>query len=1485
VNNLFSVIVKSTAKFFAAFDCQLSSPRRSDSDLTRGENSKRNRLRLNFSIFSSIRNVISIAFPLVFIAMPCKADLFVAGSGGPQVTPWAACVAGCGPNSGCTFTGIIGFQSWNGIGVCGITWVTGNSGGNEISSTTCEHGYYDAWQPFAITNCASSTKNLGAPCAGNCAGNPINSGWGNKFQRESDFSGNSLVLERFYNSWGHPAQGNLLNRWGAINWTSTFDRILLVYSSTWIVAYRPDGAVYSFGLNNGIWKAGADITDQLVQTSNGWQYTTPDGQTESYAATGNLPASAALLSITARNGYTQALNYNGANLLSNVIDSFGRQLTFGYDASNRITQMTDSNGSIYIYGYDTAGNLASVKYPDGKTRTYVYNEQSNTANTSLPNALTGIIDENGNRFATWKYDTQGRAISSEHDVWASNSSTPMPVEKVGITYNVSTLSDNGNQYTATTSSNVVSYNTDGVTPIVTRTPSFTNKLGVVKNTGTAQPCSTPGCGNATVQNATTYDANGNIASKTDFNGNQTTYQYDLTRNLETSRTEAYGTSLSRTITTQWHAIYRLPTLITEPGKTTSFTYDASGNVLSKTMTDTALSKSRTWSWTYNTVGQVLTANGPRTDVNDVTTYTYYSSASNVAGSVHSMGDLATVTNAVGLVTSITNYDLNGRPLSVVDPNGVMTTLTYWPRGWLKTRTVNGVQTTAYDYDGVGQLLKVTLPDASFLSYTYDTAHRLTDITDNAGNKTHYTLDAMGNRTREDTKDPSSAILKTRSRVFDALNRLQKDIGGSSPSTQITQYGYDNNGNLKTITDPLTHVTTNGYDALNRLITVTDPANGVATTTYNALDQTTQVKDPRLVTTNYTLNALGDVTLTQSPDSGTTNTVYDVAGNVIQKTDARGIVSTYTYDALNRLTGITYPANPSENLTFTYDDPSAGSYRIGRLASIGTANGSSFLVFSYDAYGNIALQADITTQLWGTSQYQYDSANRVKQIMYPSGRIVTYTRNTLGQITQVQTRDNASSAQQTIISNATYEPFGPLKSLTFGNGVTTTVAHDADYRVSRITTTALPIWDYGYSYDAAGNVKTLTDQSGTANKTFGYDNLNRVVADTNDTGAFTYQYDAGNNRTQLNIGGYLFPQTYASSSNRPTQFGSTPIVTDNAGNITNNDTTRAYNNANRLSQYTSGSATTTYQYTGLGQRDTKQGAQTFHYDYTPDGKYLSQLQLNANSSYNQGAEYLWLDDTPIAQIKTTYTTNNTAGTRRLTYIHADHLNTPRLMTDSTKKIVWKWSSDAYGLVAPNTNPDGDNVIDTLDLRFPGQIADSESGLFYNQNRYYDPLTGRYTQSDPIGLDGGLNTYSYVGNNPILYIDPTGLICTYSQATGRFVCPNGLDGTGYSGNGIGLNNPGAQGIPNTGPIPEGCYTVSAPYQDKKLGPFTRRLTPTSCPVPPKKENLCPAERDMNSFRIHADNHNKPPYSSSEGCIVVGPDLRKGYPIGETLCVVPF
>lgn len=124
-------------------------------------------------------------------------------------------------------------------------------------------------------------------------------------------------------------------------------------------------------------------------------------------------------------------------------------------------------------------------------------------------------------------------------------------------------------------------------------------------------------------------------------------------------------------------------------------------------------------------------------------------------------------------------------------------MAYDPRGRLISRTI-GSEVTAYQYDGVGQLIKVTLPDASVVNYTYDAAHRLTAIGDTLGNRIAYTLNPMGNRIKEDIYDPNGVLTQTRTRVYDALNRLAQHLGAQN---QSTAYQYDANGNLTTTTNP------------------------------------------------------------------------------------------------------------------------------------------------------------------------------------------------------------------------------------------------------------------------------------------------------------------------------------------------------------------------------------------------------------------------------------------------------------------------------------------------------------------------------------------------------------------------------------------------------------------------------------------------------------------------------------------------------------
>jgi YD repeat-containing protein len=178
-------------------------------------------------------------------------------------------------------------------------------------------------------------------------------------------------------------------------------------------------------------------------------------------------------------------------------------------------------------------------------------------------------------------------------------------------------------------------------------------------------------------------------------------------------------------------------------------------------------------------------------------------------------------------------------LTITDPNGVVTTLTYDARMRL-TSSEAGSETTTFSYYPTGLLEQVTLPDSSDILYTYDAAHRLTQISDGAGNSIQYTLDAMGNRTAANTYDPSSTLHRTHTRVFNSLNELYQDVNAASTSAVTTTYGYDSNGNQTGISAPVSRMTANAYDPLNRLNQITDPASGVTSFAYDAENDVTSV---------------------------------------------------------------------------------------------------------------------------------------------------------------------------------------------------------------------------------------------------------------------------------------------------------------------------------------------------------------------------------------------------------------------------------------------------------------------------------------------------------------------------------------------------------------------------------------------------------------------------------------------------------------------
>ena len=1162
-------------------------------------------------------------------------------------------------------------------------------------------------------------------------------------------------------------------------------------------------------------------------TPTGWSYSNENDEVETYDATGKL------VSITSRAGLTQTLTYsdgtNGANggyvllatgapsssillpgFLIRVTDPAGRSLQYGYDATGRVVKVIDPAGGVYLYAYSGTAltdNLTAVKYPDGKIRTYLYGEVANVSATpaagvSYTHALTGILDENGTRFASWTYDAQGRVTSSENGAFGSG------IEHVGLAY--STPDANGNSTTTVTDPNGI-----------VRNYGFNTILGVVKNSGiTGQPCD--GC---TASFA--YDANGNVASRADFNGHQTCYAHDLTRNLETARVEglASGSACSadpaaytpapntaeRKILTEWHPSFRLPVKITEAGRETTTVYDSHGNVTSTTIKDTALNKSRTWttSYTYHaSVPGVLVQkidNGPRIDVSDLTTTDYYApDEACLGGHFGCRGQVKQITNALGHVTTYNEYDPHGHVTKTTDPNGLVTALAYTPRGWLASRSLDG-KTTAYDYTPWGGLSQVTYPDATSIGYVYDPAHRLTGITDSAGRQVVYTLDNAGNRTKEELVNDDGTPAREVNRVFDALGRLKDEIEGAATAPPRT-YGYYANGEFKSMASPKGDITSNEIDALGRPVKQIDPVNGSAKPTlmsYDGLDRLIALTAPNGATTTFDTDGLGNRKQETSTDRGVLNATYDEAGNRKTLQDARGLTLSYQYDALNRLTRIDAPASgglAASTTLLTWDNAPGCSHGIGRLCQVSHAGVTT--TYDYDSRGNrikttrvedgetfATINAfndadrpvDLVTPTAETVVPALDVGGRVQTLASSSGGVTTQIaqaiqyaatgqiqRQTLGQTLIEQSFDAAGrlGSETATVSAAPSDGDVPLPAWALwllGAGlmgavarkraVTASLALVVGLMLAAGTPTSLNAADLDLGYDANGNVISKATPGGTT--TFSYDPLDRIDLEAGPAGARNHDFDAGGNRTSDGAG---TTAAYTPNSDRLDTIDGVSVTLDSAGNLTSDGTYKyLWNSLGQLAELRKPDNTliASYYYDHLSLRTRKvttaaapQGADKTFYHYDQAGHLIAETTPGNTPQ----ATYIWNGD-----ILTGFIVHQPA--RTVYTVQTDHLGSPFQVRTLDGTVVWRWESEAFGKTLPNEDVDGDGNKLTLNLRFPGQYFDRESGLHYNWNRYYSPRLGRYMSTDPIGVDGGSNVYAYVGGNPLSFIDPLGLAGCY------------------------------------------------------------------------------------------------------------------------------
>lgn len=523
------------------------------------------------------------------------------------------------------------------------------------------------------------------------------------------------------------------------------------------------------------------------------------------------------------NGCTQNcdISTDQLGLIKRISASSGRSVQFFYEF-NRVAKIQDSNGFLTKFSYDDQGRLQVITWPDGTSKQFTYDSRFTAA-------LTGVINESGQQYATFSYDAQGRAIQT---------SLAGGADRYSVSYSQSpalNLSDKldsqGNlvrSFGISTPSNTQIMLPNGSTSI----------MEVVNINGSNYPSSKTqpaGSGCAASSSKLSYDDRANVTQKDDYNGNRSCYAYDASRNMVVSQVEGLNNSAicstltaanaslpagSRKTSTQWHPDWFLKTKEASPGLIVTSVYNGqpdptNGNAVANCMpTDTpklpdgkvpvVLCKqveqatldangsqgfsasldstvpARISQWSYDKNGKVIKATDPK---GQITSYEYYTDTTfngtdpNMVG--HTIGDLKKVIPPKAALTEqYLSYDKAGRLLQKQDANGVLTTYTYTPRGQLKTETTAD-RTTTYEYYPTGLLQRVRLPGGqNIINYAYDAAQRLVGVSDQFDNKIIYTLDNAGKVTEEKVSDPSGVLQRQVKRSYDALNRVQNITGSN-----------------------------------------------------------------------------------------------------------------------------------------------------------------------------------------------------------------------------------------------------------------------------------------------------------------------------------------------------------------------------------------------------------------------------------------------------------------------------------------------------------------------------------------------------------------------------------------------------------------------------------------------------------------------------------------------------------------------------------
>ena len=1039
--------------------------------------------------------------------------------------------------------------------------------------------------------------------------------------------------------------------------------------------------------------------------------------------------------------------YTG-NVLTQSTDPLDNTVRYAYDLKNNLRGITDARGNITRMTYDPRGNMLTRTAPEPLSyqESWTYN--------AAGDVLT-YTDGRGNT-VTNEYDpTTGLPVKTTDAEGGATTYTYSPSGQI------STITDpRGN---ATTFGYDADGNPDSVTaPSGAATTVDFDAAGrlisVVDPRG-----NTIGGIPADFTSTFTYNDGDLITASTDARGNRTTFAHDDAGRLTTSTDP-----LLKPTTYTYDEANHLTTVTDPAGAVTSNTYDDTGNLTSTT------TPAGTTTHSYDLAGQRTQTVDPRGNVTgaDPAPYTWqftYDAA----------GNRTEVSNpAAGL--TVTGYDELNRPTQVTDPLGHTTTTGYDPNSNITTVTDPSNRTDTFTYDKASRLLTSTDAGGNTASFGYDAAGNRTSHTTPLGNKTTWTYDPDG-------------------RIASMVNP-RGNVTGGTPANYTTGYDYDAAGNLTQETDPLGNATAYAYDPAGNLLTRRDANNHTTAYTYDELNRLASV--------------------TASGTTQPTDYAYDDAGNLTTRTDPLGRVTTYGYDPARRLTRLTSPMgqrwdydyDPAGNLTKVVDangnattapDDGVTSYGYDSrnlATSVDYSSGDlSDVTYGYDAAGNRTTMSD----RFGTETYDYDSRNlltkvtrgtqsflythtavqQVSKTTYPDGTVVKNCYDDDSRLASVTEGTTGCPTTNTAATTSyTYDAAGALKTTTLpsGNGHVETRTYDRAQRVTRVKNakgTAV-LSDSQYTLDGVGNPTAMTVNDGTTTATTSYqydtrDQLTEVCFKATCPAAgdpfIRYGYDAAGNRTTETRPAGTTTYTYNDADQLASQTGPDGASTygyDDNGNLTYSSDlfdfagdayTFEYDQANRLVMATikPGYYDERYRYDGDGKR--VQTVDDFGKITNHQWDVIATLpRLVSENAENGSVVRRYIYGHNLISMDTLPTSKH--------FYHHDRIGSVLNLTGTDGTRRWTYTYEPFGEMRKSTRHT--SSAKTNPMMFAGEHFDGHTGMYHLRARQYHPKTGRFTATDPLTppiTDPYVSAYVYVGNQPTLYTDPSGL-CQASDTVG-------------------------------------------------------------------------------------------------------------------------